>query len=91
MIFNNNIAGKLMVMVAIFATSLCVQAAEVTYRIVEFNKTTGDFLIAASGMVPTNSYVYFENPYGATTGNRYNQIPRNKQAVFILRVGRVAV
>lgn len=84
MIFNNNNVGKLMVMVAIFATSLCVQATEVTYRIVEFNKTTGDFFIAASGMVPINSYVYFENPYGATTGNRYNQIPRNKQAVFYL-------
>ena len=31
-------------------------------------------------MVPRNSRVYFENEFGATTGNRYNQIPRNGAA-----------
>ena len=80
----NNIAGKAIAVATFLATSLCVHAAEVTYRIVEFNKTTDDFTIAASGMVPKDSWVYFENKFGATTGNRYNQIPRNNEAALHL-------
>lgn len=68
------------------ALTICLgaQAAEVVYRIVDFNKSTGDFTLAPSGSVPKGSYAYFVNDYGATTGNRYNQIPRGKEASLML-------
>lgn len=75
---------RLMALAALWMTALTMQAAEAVYRIVEYNKTTGEFELAASGMVPKGSWVYFENEYGATTGNRYNQIPRNRQATLYL-------
>ena len=68
------------------ALAICfgAEAAEVVYRIVEYNKNTGDFTLASSGSVPKGSYAYFVNDYGATTGNRYNQIPRGKEASLML-------
>ncbi len=79
-----NIARKAMAVVAFLTLSIAADAAEVVYRIVEYNKQTAEFEIAACGMVPRNSRVYFENEFGATTGNRYNQIPRNREAVLYL-------
>lgn len=79
-----NIARKAMAIVAFLTLSVAADAAEVVYRIVEYNKQTAEFAIAACGMVPRNSRVYFENEFGATTGNRYNQIPRNREAVLYL-------
>lgn len=79
-----NIARKAMTIVAFITLSVAADAAEVVYRIVEYNKQTAEFKIAACGMVPHNSRVYFENEFGATTGNRYNQIPRNREAVLYL-------
>lgn len=73
-----------MAIVAFLTLSVAADAAEVVYRIVEYNKQTAEFEIAACGMVPRNSRVYFENEFGATTGNRYNQIPRNREAVLYL-------
>lgn len=73
-----------MAIVAFLTLSVTADAAEVVYRIVEYNKQTAEFKIAACGMVPRNSRVYFENEFGATTGNRYNQIPRNREAVLYL-------
>lgn len=70
--------------VALLSATVGIDAAEVVYRIAEYNKTTGEFILAASGMVPKDSWAYFENEYGATTGNRYNQIPRNKKATLYL-------
>lgn len=70
--------------IALLSATVGIDAAEVVYRIVEYNKTTGEFALAASGMVPKDSWAYFENDYGATTGNRYNQIPRNKKATLYL-------
>lgn len=70
--------------IVLLSTTVGADAAEVVYRIVEYNKTTGEFALAASGMVPKDSWAYFENDYGATTGNRYNQIPRNKKATLYL-------
>lgn len=67
----------------LLVSSSCM-AAEAVYRIVEYNKTTGEFTLAASGMVPKGAWAYFENEYGATTGNRYNQIPRNRKATLYL-------
>lgn len=75
---------KAMAIVAFITLSVAADAAEVVYRIVEYNKQTAEFAIAACGMVPRNSRVYFENEFGATTGNRYNQIPRNREAVLYL-------
>lgn len=75
---------KAMTIVAFITLSVAADAAEVVYRIVEYNKQTAEFKIAACGMVPHNSRVYFENEFGATTGNRYNQIPRNREAVLYL-------
>lgn len=79
-----NMARKAMAIVAFLTLSVATDAAEVVYRIVEYNKQTAEFEIAACGMVPHNSRVYFENKFGATTGNRYNQIPRNREAVLYL-------
>lgn len=73
-----------MAVAAFITLSVAADAAEVVYRIVEYNKQTAEFKIAACGMVPRNSRVYFENEFGATTGNRYNQIPRNREAVLYL-------
>lgn len=79
-----NIARKAMAVAVFLTLSVAADAAEVVYRIVEYNKQTAEFEIAACGMVPRNSRVYFENEFGATTGNRYNQIPRNREAVLYL-------
>lgn len=79
-----NMARKAMAIVAFLTLSVAADAAEVVYRIVEYNKQTAEFKIAACGMVPRNSRAYFENEFGATTGNRYNQIPRNREAVLYL-------
>lgn len=79
-----NIARKAMAVAAFLTLSVAADAAEVVYRIVEYNKQTAEFKMAACGMVPRNSRVYFENEFGATTGNRYNQIPRNREAVLYL-------
>lgn len=79
-----NIARKAMAVVAFLTLSVAADAAEVVYKIVEYNKQTAEFKMAACGMVPRNSRAYFENEFGATTGNRYNQIPRNREAVLYL-------
>lgn len=79
-----NIARKAMAVAAFLTLSVTTDAAEVVYKIVEYNKQTAEFKIAACGMVPRNSRAYFENEFGATTGNRYNQIPRNREAVLYL-------
>lgn len=79
-----NIARKAMAVAAFLTLSVAADAAEVVYRIVEYNKQTAEFKMAACGMVPRNSRVYFENEFGATTGNRYNQIPRDREAVLYL-------
>lgn len=73
-----------MAVAAFLTLSVAADAAEVVYRIVEYNKQTAEFKMAACGMVPRNSRVYFENEFGATTGNRYNQIPRDREAVLYL-------
>ena len=73
-----------MAVVAFLTLSVAADAAEVVYKIVEYNKQTAEFKMAACGMVPRNSRAYFENEFGATTGNRYNQIPRNREAVLYL-------
>lgn len=79
-----NIVCRALAFAALWAVALGADAAEVVYKIVEYNKQTAEFTLSASGVVPRNSWAYFENDYGATTGNRYNQIPRNRQAVLWL-------
>lgn len=76
---------KSIAMAALLMVSAGAHAAEVVYRIVEYNKTTQNFILSASGQVPKGSYAWFENEYGATTGNRYNQIPRNRKATLWLK------
>lgn len=75
---------KALAVMALMTAPVAAQAAEVVYRIVEFNKSTAEFTLAPCGEVPANSSVYFENEYGATTGNRYNQIPNKRKAVLYL-------
>lgn len=79
-----NIFARAIALIMLMASYCNIDAAEVVYRIVEYNKTTGDFLLAASGVVPKGAWAFFENDFGATTGNRYNQIPRNKNATLYL-------
>lgn len=74
-------------LLALFATylgALPLHAETITYRIVEYNVDAGSFVLAAHGKRPVGSYAIFENDFGATRGNRYNQIPRNKEATLWL-------
>ncbi|MDO4512161.1 MAG: dockerin type I domain-containing protein, partial [Bacteroidales bacterium] len=64
--------------------ALSAHAAEITYRVASYNADAADFVIEAWGEKPQGAIAYFENDFGATTGNRYNQIPRNRQASFVL-------
>lgn len=85
MVAIKNLTRKAIVAIALFAFSFSSAfAAEVVYKIVEFNKSTQDFILSPAGMVPQDSWAYFQNDYGATTGNRYNQIPRNNKAMLTL-------
>ena len=59
-------------------------ADTVTYRIVEYDAIAADFKLSPCGVQPTGSTAVFDSPYGATTGNRYNQIPRNCSATLWL-------
>lgn len=69
-----------------FMLVTCLAVAEsVSYEIVEYNSDTQDFTLKAFGQQPKNSVAFFVNDYGATTGNRYNQIPRNKEASLTLQ------
>lgn len=79
-----NIVCKVMLALAFASLTAAADAAEVVYKIVEYNKSTGDFTLTASGSVPRGSWAYFYNEYGATTGNRYNQIPRGREAALYL-------
>lgn len=76
--------SRAMTFMVLLTVAAGIRAAEVVYRIAEYNKTTGEFKLEASGMVPKGAWAYFENEYGATTGNRYNQIPRNRTATLFL-------
>ena len=58
----------------LFATA--IYAAEITYRVASYNADTDDFVLEAWGEKPEGASAYFFNDYGATTGNRYNQIPQ---------------
>mgnify|MGYP002852133457 CR=1 FL=1 len=62
-----------------------MMAASVSYQIVEYNKDKADFALKAFGEQPKGAVAIFDNPYGATTGNRYNQVPRNKTATLYLQ------
>lgn len=80
MVNSKKILIKVTAIISLLLLPLSINAAEVVYRIDGYNKAIQDFTIVASGLVPQDSWAYFENEYGATTGNRFNQIPRNRQA-----------
>lgn len=77
---------KYTLIIALTTLFACLTAAaeSVTYRIVEYNADAGAFTLAACGQRPVGSYAIFENDFGATRGNRYNQIPRNREATLWL-------
>lgn len=79
-----NLAYRIFATAVVCAVALSIHAAEAVFRIVEFNKNIDESVLAVSGKVPQNSWVYFDNDFGATSGNRYNQIPRNCEAVLVL-------
>ena len=60
--------------------ALWAEDYEVTYQISGYNTSADDFIIDSYGEKPYGSRVYFESEYGSTVGNRFNQIPRNKEA-----------
>ncbi|MCI7584716.1 MAG: hypothetical protein MSS95_02485 [Bacteroidales bacterium] len=64
----------------LFATA--IYAAEITYRVASYNADTDDFVLEAWGEKPAGASAHFFNDYGATTGNRYNQIPRRHQQLL---------
>lgn len=77
---------RLSLLLAAIAASFALHshAETITYRIVQYNADAGDYVLAAHGQRPVGSYALFENEYGATRGNRYNQIPRNREATLYL-------
>lgn len=79
-----NLFSLLIALALVMGTALSCWGETITYRITEFNNSTGMFTLAPSGMRPTGSYAIFENDFGSTTGNRYNQIPRNREATLWL-------
>lgn len=73
----------------LFCLLLCisclgVHAEEVTYRIKQYNADAQAYVLQAWGRQPEGSVATFFNDYGATAGNRYNQIPRNREAQLLL-------
>lgn len=76
--------ARILTLILLVCCYHAARGAEAVFRIVEYNKSTDEFKLAAAGLVPQNSWAYFQNAYGATTGNRYNQIPRNQKATFTL-------
>lgn len=79
-----NIFSLLIALALVMGTALDCWAETITYRITEFNTSTGSFTMVPAGTRPAGSYAWFDNEYGATTGNRYNQIPRNREATLWL-------
>lgn len=63
---------------------LCATEHEIVVCIESFNNDTQDFVIKSFGSQPMGASTYFENSFGATSGNRYNQIPRNREANLYL-------
>lgn len=59
-----------------------IRGTEITYRVASYNADTDDFVLEAWGEKPAGASAYFFNDYGATTGNRYNQIPRRHQQLL---------
>lgn len=85
-----NIARKAMAIVAFLTLSVAADAAEVVYRIVEYNKQTAEFAIAACGMVPRNSRFTSRTSSAqppATATTRYRATARR---CSISKVGRAA-
>lgn len=74
----------LTVMAGVFFSCLRTAAESVTYRIVDYNSDAAAFTLSACGMRPVGGYAMFDNDFGATRGNRYNQIPRNREATLWL-------
>ena len=83
MVNSTKILFKVTAIISLLLLPLSINAAEVVYRIDGYNKTIQDFTIVASGLVPQDSWAYFENEYGATTGNRFNQIQGRRIKYFI--------
>lgn len=77
---------KLILSIILSIVFACANAKtlEVVYRIVEYNADNEEFVLAPCGLIPEGATTWFENDYGATYGNRYNQIPRNRQAALHL-------
>ena len=51
-----------MAVAAFLTLSVAADAAEVVYKIVEYNKQTAEFKMAACGMVPRLSLIHISEP-----------------------------
>lgn len=71
-------------LMALIGGSLTAAAERITYRIAGYNADASAFTLAACGQRPVGAYAIFTNDFGATRGNRYNQIPRNLEATLWL-------
>lgn len=77
---------KKLILIALTAmATLSGFAAEITFRVASYDADAGNFVMQAWGEKPQGAIAWFENDYGATTGNRYNQIPRNREAAFVMQ------
>ena len=77
---------KKLILIALTAMAMLSGfAAEITFRVASYDADAGNFVMQAWGEQPQGAIAWFENDYGATTGNRYNQIPRNREAAFVMQ------
>ena len=65
----------------------CLAQAETHEYVVDvksYNADIQEFVLNEYGVRPVGAVAYFWNKFGATTGNRFNQIPRNNTAELYL-------
>lgn len=76
--------SRLHLLILSLLLSAASMAEEFVCQIQEYDASAGAFVLKSFGRQPEGSFAEFWNDFGATTGNRYNQIPRNKEATLSL-------
>lgn len=73
---------KIALFALLFSLPLSIVAESITYKVIKEDDL--GTIVNGFGKQPQYSHVYFENEFGDVTGNRYNQITKDKSAIFEL-------
>jgi len=71
---------KYLIIILLSIFCLPMLAEEAVFQIEEYSNRDERFVLRTFGRKPFGSESEFVNEFGATSGNRYNQIPRNREA-----------